>query len=63
MYLQISYDYFICENEFNEKKFPCLYFENKKLNFTDKMNYKDIWTEYNGKNIYLLSFLKMILII
>ena len=44
MYLQISYDYFICENEFNEKKFPCLYFENKKLNFTDKMNYKDIWT-------------------
>ena len=55
-YLQISYDYFVCENEFNEKEFPSLYFENKKLNFIYEMNYKDIWTEYNGNKYLLIVF-------
>ena len=55
-YLQISYDYFVFEKEFNEKEFPSLYIESKKLNLTYEINYKDIWTEYNGKKYFLIIF-------
>ena len=55
-YLGISYDYFVCEKEFNEMEFPSLFFESKKLNLTYEINYKDIWTEYNGKKYFLIIF-------
>ena len=37
-------------------EFPSLFFESKKLNLTYEINYKDIWTEYNGKKYFLIIF-------
>ena len=55
-YLESLFEYYECDSSLNEKEFPTLYFENKKLNLTYELTYKDVWSEYNGKKYFLIVF-------
>lgn len=54
--MDMIYFYYICDNNFNEKNFPSLLMESKKLNLTFELDYKDLFSFYNNKKYFLVIF-------
>ena len=54
--LEDLFEYYECDSSFDEKQFPTLYFENKKMNLTYELTYKDLWSQYEGKKYFLIAF-------
>ena len=50
------YFYYICREDFNEKNFPTIRFENKKMNLTFELDYNDLFVTYNNNKYFLIIF-------
>ena len=54
--LDSFYFYYVCKEEFNEKNFPSIRFENKKMNLTFELDYNDLFVTYNNNKYFLIIF-------
>ena len=54
--LDSFYFYYVCKEEFNEKNFPIISFQNKKMNLTFELDYNDLFITYNHSKYFLIIF-------